>query len=226
MSALTTQQVGLEVTAVSRLKHTELWEAAKAFGSVTALAEHLGVQPVVVGCWINLNRVPPKEPMPRNKWSKERLDQLESDLLQITGMLLPDLFPDSLRSSGFLKDSKTAERRHVLDNDAIEHYALTTRHRLIDAGNPNAAAEKKELTDAIESVLRSLTYREREVIKLRYGLGDDGHSYTLEEVGRIFKVTRERIRNIESKAIKKLQGERSDALSELLGIEGVEVLDA
>ncbi|MFN9973932.1 MAG: sigma-70 family RNA polymerase sigma factor, partial [Phycisphaerae bacterium] len=58
--------------------------------------------------------------------------------------------------------------------------------------------------DKIDHVLKSLTYREREIIKLRYGLGD-GYSYTLEETGRIFKVTRERIRQIESKALKKLQ---------------------
>ena len=49
-----------------------------------------------------------------------------------------------------------------------------------------------------------LTYREREIIKLRYGLGD-GYTYTLEEVGRIFKVTRERVRQIEAKAVRKLQ---------------------
>jgi RNA polymerase primary sigma factor len=60
------------------------------------------------------------------------------------------------------------------------------------------------LRDKIDQVLKSLTYREREIIKLRYGLGD-GYSYTLEETGRIFKVTRERIRQIESKALKKLQ---------------------
>jgi RNA polymerase primary sigma factor len=60
------------------------------------------------------------------------------------------------------------------------------------------------LRDKIDHVLKSLTYREREIIKLRYGLGD-GYSYTLEETGRIFKVTRERIRQIESKALKKLQ---------------------
>ncbi|NLE38553.1 MAG: RNA polymerase subunit sigma-70, partial [Pirellulaceae bacterium] len=48
------------------------------------------------------------------------------------------------------------------------------------------------------------TYREREIIRLRYGLGD-GYTYTLEEVGRIFKVTRERVRQIESKAVHKLQ---------------------
>ena len=60
------------------------------------------------------------------------------------------------------------------------------------------------LRDKIHSVLDTLTYREREIIKLRYGLGD-GYSYTLEEVGHIFKVTRERIRQIEAKAVRKLQ---------------------
>ncbi len=56
----------------------------------------------------------------------------------------------------------------------------------------------------IEQVLKTLTYREREIIKLRYGLGD-GYTYTLEEVGRIFKVTRKRVRQIEAKAVRKLQ---------------------
>ena len=56
----------------------------------------------------------------------------------------------------------------------------------------------------IDHVLKTLTYREREIIKLRYGIGD-GQTYTLEEVGRIFRVTRERVRQIEAKAIRKLQ---------------------
>ena len=53
-------------------------------------------------------------------------------------------------------------------------------------------------------MLKTLTFREREIIKLRYGIGD-GYTYTLEEVGRIFKVTRERVRQIEAKAVRKLQ---------------------
>jgi len=60
------------------------------------------------------------------------------------------------------------------------------------------------LKDRIEGVLKTLTYREREIIKLRYGIGD-GYTYTLEEVGKIFKVTRERVRQVEAKAIRKLQ---------------------
>ncbi|WP_437191042.1 sigma-70 family RNA polymerase sigma factor [Planctomicrobium sp. SH527] len=69
---------------------------------------------------------------------------------------------------------------------------------------PADSAMHQMLRDKINHVLKSLTYREREIIKLRYGLGD-GYSYTLEETGRIFKVTRERIRQIESKALRKLQ---------------------
>ena len=70
--------------------------------------------------------------------------------------------------------------------------------------NPVNAATTEMLKDKIDVVLKTLTYREREIIKLRYGLGD-GYTYTLEEVGRIFKVTRERVRQIEAKAVRKLQ---------------------
>ena len=70
--------------------------------------------------------------------------------------------------------------------------------------SPVNAATNEMLKDKIEGVLKTLTYREREIIKLRYGLGD-GYTYTLEEVGRIVKVTRERVRQIEAKAVRKLQ---------------------
>jgi RNA polymerase primary sigma factor len=69
---------------------------------------------------------------------------------------------------------------------------------------PTLSATHGLLRDRIESLLKTLTYREREIIRLRYGLGD-GYTYTLEEVGRIFRVTRERVRQIEAKAVKKLQ---------------------
>jgi RNA polymerase primary sigma factor len=69
---------------------------------------------------------------------------------------------------------------------------------------PDRAANNELLRSKIEALLKTLTYREREIIRLRYGLGD-GYTYTLEEVGRIFKVTRERVRQIEAKAVRKLQ---------------------
>jgi RNA polymerase primary sigma factor len=70
--------------------------------------------------------------------------------------------------------------------------------------SPDVSASSELLRQRINDVLRTLTYREREILKLRYGIGD-GYTYTLEEVGRIFKVTRERVRQVENKAIRKLQ---------------------
>ncbi|MEE9126589.1 MAG: sigma-70 family RNA polymerase sigma factor, partial [Planctomycetota bacterium] len=70
--------------------------------------------------------------------------------------------------------------------------------------SPSTAASREMLRERIENVLSTLTFREREIIKLRYGIGD-GYTYTLEELGRIFRVTRERVRQIEAKAVRKLQ---------------------
>ncbi len=73
-----------------------------------------------------------------------------------------------------------------------------------EVDSPVASATQEMLKERIDAVLKTLSYREREIIKLRYGIGD-GYTYTLEEVGRIFKVTRERVRQVEAKAIRKLQ---------------------
>ncbi len=85
--------------------------------------------------------------------------------------------------------------------------------------SPSDTATSDMLRARINDVLKTLTYREREILKLRYGIGD-GYTYTLEEVGRIFKVTRERVRQVESKAIRKLQHPvRQRRLANFLGTE-------
>jgi RNA polymerase primary sigma factor len=79
------------------------------------------------------------------------------------------------------------------------------------------------LKERIDEVLSTLTFREREIVKLRYGIGD-GYTYTLEEVGRIFRVTRERVRQIEAKAVRKLRHPvRARALASFL--DGVTIPD-
>ena len=72
------------------------------------------------------------------------------------------------------------------------------------ANSPTDAATAKILREKIEEALDQLTPRERDVLKMRFGL-DDGYPHTLEEVGKHFQVTRERIRQIEAKALKKLR---------------------
>jgi len=73
-----------------------------------------------------------------------------------------------------------------------------------EAVSPAEAASSTILREKIEDSLNKLTPRERDVLKMRFGL-EDGYSRTLEEVGRHFRVTRERIRQIEAKALKKLR---------------------
>jgi RNA polymerase primary sigma factor len=70
--------------------------------------------------------------------------------------------------------------------------------------DPLYEVNRQSLKSQIADLLEGLNYREREILRLRYGLAD-GYSYTLEEVGQIFSVTRERVRQIESKAVRKLQ---------------------
>ncbi|MEO0249102.1 MAG: sigma-70 family RNA polymerase sigma factor, partial [candidate division WOR-3 bacterium] len=78
---------------------------------------------------------------------------------------------------------------------------------LEDAKSPNPVdiVIANNLRKVTEDVLKTLTPREEKVIKMRFGLDTDGIEHTLEEIGRHFAVTRERIRQIESKAIRKLR---------------------
>jgi RNA polymerase primary sigma factor len=96
--------------------------------------------------------------------------------------------------------------------------------------DPLQETNREALKAQIEMAMETLNYREREILRLRYGLAD-GYTYTLEEVGRIFQVTRERVRQIESKAVRKLQQPyRAKSLvsfldgAELSMLEGTEAL--
>jgi RNA polymerase primary sigma factor len=85
-----------------------------------------------------------------------------------------------------------------------------------DAPDPAEITAQDLLREEIEEVLTSLTPREARVLQLRYGLAD-GHSYTLKEVGEKFGLTRERIRQIEKEALRRLRHpNRSRRLREYL----------
>jgi RNA polymerase primary sigma factor len=76
---------------------------------------------------------------------------------------------------------------------------------------PNDNLDRKLLSDRLNSVLDHLSDREREIIRLRYGLADGQH-YTLTEIGKIYDLSRERVRQIQAKAMRKLRHPRRQAL--------------
>jgi len=89
----------------------------------------------------------------------------------------------------------------VGDHDDSFFGEFVQDHREVD---PLHDMTQQMLKSRVDEALQELNYREREIIRLRYGLAD-GYAYTLEEVGKIFCVTRERVRQIEAKAVRKLQ---------------------
>jgi RNA polymerase primary sigma factor len=94
------------------------------------------------------------------------------------------------------------------EDTSLEHYITNE-----DAVSPEEAVIDSLLHDQIERVMKILTDREQMVIKLRFGL-DDGIPRSLEEIGRILGVTRERIRQVEEKALNKLRANSPQKLRE------------
>ncbi len=81
-----------------------------------------------------------------------------------------------------------------------------------DAASPYESVKERELTERVKSILATLSPREEKIIRLRFGIGEDGE-YTLEEIGKRFHVSRERIRQIEKKALNRLRhSSRKDRL--------------
>lgn len=87
----------------------------------------------------------------------------------------------------------------MIEQPIEPHELYKTPYKLTDE-------QRAKLNEHIEAVLDTLPFREREIIKLRYCLNDENRSYTLDEIGRIFCITRERVREIEARAMLRLQG--------------------
>ena len=138
-----------------------------------------------------------------------KVRRAKRDLQQETGRL-PTLEETALAAGMSVDEVRQIERidRAAVSLDRpVGNSEDSTCGDLIPDGNAVSPADSAAMLDCrrrINNSLRKLGYREREVIRLRYGLGD-GHCYTLEDVGRIFCVSRERIRQIETKALKKLR---------------------
>ncbi len=109
--------------------------------------------------------------------------------------------PDQVRAVKRMAQQPISLQSKVGDNDDA-HYGDFIPDSTSE--NPFEVTEGHLLKDRLREILETLTDRERQVIDFRYGLSD-GYTRTLEEVGRLFNVTRERIRQIEAKALRKLR---------------------
>ncbi len=155
-----------------------------------------------------------------------KVRQVTRDLVQALGRE-PTVEETAAQAKLSLDDTriimKMARQPLSLDQPVGEHEdsffgEFLEDHRDID---PLLETNQESLKHHIQQAMETLNYREREILKLRYGLAD-GYAYTLEEVGKIFSVTRERVRQIESKAVRKLQHpQRSRALSGF--VDGVDL---
>lgn len=203
-----------EVTIVAKPKHTLLYELAKQLGGIRRLAAEVGVSAHTMSSWVNLRSMPRYGGRASGPWTQQRLDAVLLKLVQMTRQPIEAIFP------GFVRKRLEDIPREVEFTREISTVSLASEHdRAALLPSPEQAAENDELRARFGQLLKTLSYREREIIKLRYGL-DDGYGYTLEEVGHIFKVTRERIRSIEAAAIRKLQqSSRADELTDFIDVE-------
>jgi len=192
---------GIDITAVTRLKHADLYAAANRLGSQSALARHLGIQPSELGEWINLKRCPPADPI-GTRWTEGYLLSMQSRLLELTGKDWEELFPQHLRDNvQFLDCRKTIEQTRRVEAEALCSYAIASSERLARISNDESAPD---LPAVLEKAMHCLSSRECKVLSVRFGLW--GHEpHTLEAAESVFNVSRERIRQIEGKAIHKLQ---------------------
>jgi RNA polymerase primary sigma factor len=101
---------------------------------------------------------------------------------------------------------KSQQQPMSLDEATVEQRGSSLAERLAEhrEAHPAIEVDKNLLKVQMKKVLEGLSWRDREIIKLHYGLGD-GSAYTLDEIGKTFSISRERVRQIEARALGALQ---------------------
>jgi RNA polymerase primary sigma factor len=129
----------------------------------------------------------------------ELAKELKTPVSKVTQILKAAQEPISLEAS--IADNKDAVLNKFIEDKSVV--------------SPDEDVMKHNLREVTSSALQSLSPREQEIVRMRYGLNENGKEYTLQEVGELFQVTRERIRQIEEKALLKLRSPyRSNKLRE------------
>lgn len=189
----------MEVAVTATIRNKALYLAVEKLGSASALAEHLGVAPSIVGKWLNLKDTPN---LSVPKWREYWEEKIGGKLFELTGKMLDDIFPEELRNDKvFLQQQKRITRFMECDVRQLAEAGFAPKQIV----SPDAHIDRLEFRQVVSETLETLTPREEKVIKMRFGLGADGQEYQLKEIAQLMGVTTERIRQIESKALKTLR---------------------
>lgn len=203
---------GIDISAITRLRHTALWELSNRLGGQIAAAEQIGVSASTFNHWVQLTLCFPSRP--KQGWKKDRWTQVKENLESLTGQTIDDLFPESLRKAVKLR-AFVGQVEQVIEvpEEALLAYASNTTERL-RLPEPIAAAENNELRDGIKQALKKLSSRQQDIIALRFGL-DGNEPKTLREVGKITNLSAARVLQIENKAVRRLRN--LDSSNKLMG---------
>lgn len=179
----------------TRVKHGVLYELTEKMGGSRAVAEALGIPVKTFWMWLSL-RVHPSDKKIEKHWAA-----IERLCLEHLGRLVEveDIWPAGLRS---VLSARMIPRKVVkyLEPEVLSLSGISDR--LLPAVMPEAG--ENEMAAKMAEVLESLPPKEKRVLVMRFGI-EDGRERTLEEIGKSFNVTRERIRRIESSALRKLR---------------------
>lgn len=197
----------IDVSLHLRVKHGALQAAAKEAGSQAKLASRLGVSQQELGKWCNLTGCPPDSPT--RSWTQERIDKLAEDLLILTGKSIGELFPLSLRLRCRHRNAKPIvfERAVRMSAEKLADLDAARVARSILPSPADAVADEEEriaLPNKINAALKTLGSRQRQIIKLRFGLGGL-EPMTLAEIARLLDRSPALIREIEQGVIRRLQ---------------------
>jgi DNA-binding CsgD family transcriptional regulator len=181
------------ITITAQMRHGVLWEARQKLGSTKALGAALGIGQARAACLINFSWAPGE------RWLQIHGSQIELKLSEVLGrpITLEEVFPPELCTEAFQQRRKR-----------VEYTFEVAPERLLEAGAIPAlqpAPDAYDLKEAVARAAEDLKPRERDILMLRYGLNEERHSLTREEIASAYGVSKERIAQVERKALRKLR---------------------
>jgi RNA polymerase sigma factor (sigma-70 family) len=190
----------MEVFLKAQFKNGLLWKAVQKVGTQKALADYLGVHQAVIGQWLNFHRSPAfRDP---DSIYRGKYDEMDRKLILLIGYGLEEIFPLELQLNS--ADIKTAARYEAFMDLPMEQLAAAGAVPQLPP-SPFEAVSKVEMRAVIDEVLAELTDREQQIIRMRFGLTESGERWSLEDIGQHLAVTRERVSQIEAKALRRLR---------------------